>query len=62
MGLALLLRRDPWMGLIFITALLLYPLLYYFVEAQERYLYPIYWCVCLCAGYFGATIIRTFAR
>ena len=61
-GLALLLRRDPWMSIVFTTALLLYSLLYYFVEAQERYLYPVYWCVCLCAGYFGATLTRIFAR
>jgi hypothetical protein len=50
-GLALLLWRQRGTGLMFLCALAAGSGLYYFVEAQERYRFPVYWCVCLCAGY-----------
>jgi len=50
-GLALLLWRRRTTGLMFLCALAAGSTLYYFVEAQERYRFPVYWCMCLCAGY-----------
>jgi hypothetical protein len=50
-GLALLLWRRGATGLMFACALAAGSGLYYFVEAQDRYRFPVYWSVCLCAGY-----------
>jgi hypothetical protein len=52
-GLALLLVRHRKTGLMFLCALVAGSVLYCFVEAQERYRLPVYWCMCLCAGYSG---------
>ncbi len=57
-GLILLLVRERRTGVIFLVALLAYSSLYYLVGAEERYLYPPYWCVCLCAGYFAASLAK----
>jgi hypothetical protein len=57
-GLILLLLRERPMGVVFLIALLAYSSLYYLIGAEERYLYPCYWCVCLCAGYFAASLAK----
>lgn len=55
-GLVLLLRRQRQTGLMFLCVLAAGSVLYYVVEAQERYRFPVYWCMCLCAGYLLYTI------
>ncbi len=56
-GLILLLLRERQMGVVFLIALLGYSSLYYLIGTEERYLYPCYWCVCLCAGYFASALL-----
>jgi hypothetical protein len=53
-GLILLIRKQPRIGLLLLLSLAAGSALYYFVEAQDRYRTPVYWCVVLCAGYMLA--------
>lgn len=57
-GLGLMLRQRRCLGMMFLCALAAGSGLYYFVEAQDRYRFPVYWCLCLCAGY----LVTRFAR
>jgi hypothetical protein len=50
-GIALLGRRDRPAAWTLAAILALYPLIYYLVQAEERYRYPIVWVTLLLAGY-----------
>lgn len=50
-GILALLWVQPSKAKLFLAAIATYSFTYYFVEAQERYLYPVYWLILLGAGY-----------
>ena len=49
-GLWILYKRNKRVSLMLGTTLILYPMLYYFVQFDVRYRYPIYWVSLLLAG------------
>ena len=57
-GLILLFKRDPRTAKMFATALAAGSFIYYFIEGQARYRFPVYWCVCLCGGYFVVSLVK----
>jgi hypothetical protein len=59
-GLCLLVRRQRQLGWTLVCAFGFYPVIYYVVEAQERYLYPLLWCLCLAAGYLWSDVSARF--
>ncbi len=50
-GVFLLLREDRLAGYSVLCVVVLYPLLYYFLQSYERYRYPIEWLMVLCAAH-----------
>ena len=57
-GLVMLLRRDFKIAALCASCLAVFPLIYYFVQFQDRYRYPVMWLTFL----LGALPISTFAR
>lgn len=53
-GLLSMLRRSVFAVVILGSLLFVYPLLYYLIQVDARYFYPIYWCILVCLG-FGMT-------
>jgi MFS family permease len=45
LGLVLLLRTGSYAGYGFLTILIMFPIVYYFVQSFPRYVYPIEWCM-----------------
>jgi hypothetical protein len=60
-GLVLLARRRDPIFVFFAAALLVYPLLYYFIQSDPRYRTPILWIPLLAAGYFLSNVARRAA-
>lgn len=50
-GLAMLIRDRNPVSVFFVAIWLAQPFVYYFIQAAERYRYPIEWTINLCAGY-----------
>ncbi len=61
-GLILLIRRKWPHASLFVCALFSGSFLYYFVEGNERYRIPVYWCLFLCAGYLVSETCRFALR
>lgn len=55
-GLFVLWRRDRQVGAVFAAVLVGYPLVYYFVQIDSRYRYPIDWVLLLLAAYTAAAL------
>jgi hypothetical protein len=60
-GLALLARRRGGIAIFIVLVFAVYPLVYYVVEAQVRYRYPILWLSLVCAGYLLERVRRVAA-
>jgi hypothetical protein len=58
LGLFILYRRDSLSALVFLIILGLYPLIYYFIQYDCRYRYPILWVTFL----LGSLPIAAFAQ
>src|ERR1700730_11532517 len=57
-GLVILCRRDIKSGVLLISCLTVFPLVYYFIQFEYRYRYPIMWATFL----VGAMPLTAFAR
>ncbi len=55
-GLAIVWRRDRRVGAVFLAVLLGYPLVYYLVQTDSRYRYPVDWVLLLLASYSAAAV------
>jgi hypothetical protein len=65
-GIFALWRKNPLFARLILATWTLFPVIYYFVPAETRYTYPIYWTVLLPAGYalselFAARFANRFA-
>jgi hypothetical protein len=60
MGLALMARRRLAILQFIVPVFILYPLPYYLVYSDTRYLYPIFWLNLLCTGYFMHAAVAHF--
>lgn len=58
LGLLILLRRRTRAGGILLTIWLTYPVIYYVIQADERYRYPMEWSITLCVAYFAMWLYR----
>jgi hypothetical protein len=57
-GLALMARNNRRAALLFASTLFLYPLIYYVVQFDARYRYPIFWATLLPAAYAIVEVVR----
>jgi hypothetical protein len=62
LGMALLARRRDPVVAFFIGVLLIYPLLYYFVQSDPRYRTPILWIPLLAGGYLLSDVLSWRSR
>ncbi len=56
-GLFLMLRRSVFAVIVLGSLLFVYPLLYYLIQTDARYFYPIYWCTLMCLGFGMAWLV-----
>lgn len=61
-GLIALLRRRHPASWFLLSIWVSQPFVYYFVQADERYRYPIEWTIVLCAGYLCVQTYEMFSR
>ncbi len=57
-GLWLIVRARKKSSYLFLICFLVFPLIYYFIQADERYRYPIEWMLILCVAYALTGLMR----
>ena len=61
-GVCLLLREGAPIAVVFLLLWISQPLVYYVIQADERYRFPIEWSILLCAGHAAMFICRDIQR
>jgi hypothetical protein len=57
-GLWLIVRERKKSAFLFVICFLVFPLIYYLIQADERYRYPIEWMLILCVAYALTSLMR----
>jgi uncharacterized membrane protein len=59
-GLGLMIRQQKPVAVVFLVIWMFQPLVYYVIQADERYRYPIEWSIVMCAAYAAVSSLRTW--
>jgi hypothetical protein len=57
-GLCTMIWRHERVSWLFAAIWLTYPVVYYVLQADDRYRYPMEWCITLCAAYYVLNLMR----